>query len=55
MDAKDHSLTRQEEDLSVVEYDAEETLDTFDFGNWPELAGLVGAALVCWLLFAFTG
>lgn len=55
MDAKDQALTRQEEDLSAPEYEAEESLDSFDFGNWPEIAGLACAALVCWMLFAFTG
>ena len=51
----DENLTRQDEDISAPEYAAEETRDHFDFGNWPEVAGLAFTIFVIWLTFAFTG
>ena len=48
-------LTRQDEDLSAAEFEAEERHDHPDFGWWPELVGLVLTAFVCWLIFAFRG
>ncbi|WP_413206210.1 hypothetical protein [Rhodospirillum sp. A1_3_36] len=52
---EDKDLTRQEEDLSGPEFAEEESRDSHDFGNWPELVGLVFTAVVTWLIFAFTG
>lgn len=48
-------LTRQDEDISAAGFDAEETRDHHDFGNWPEAAGFVATAFVVWLIFAYTG
>ena len=48
-------LTRQDEDISAPEFTAEERADHHDFGNWPELFGLVLTGLLVWLAFAFTG
>ena len=48
-------LTRQDEEISAAEFEAEERHDHPDFGWWPELAGLVLTAFVCWLIFAFRG
>ncbi|WP_445682280.1 hypothetical protein [Radicibacter daui] len=48
-------LTRQDEDMSAVGFGEDETLDRHDFGNWPEVAGVIFTALVLWLMFAFTG
>ncbi|MHA6344264.1 hypothetical protein [Roseivivax sp. CAU 1761] len=53
-DDDDH-LTRQDEDLSAREYATEERRDHFEFGNWPELAGLALTLLLTWLTFALTG
>ncbi|MEZ5798233.1 MAG: hypothetical protein R3D63_12555 [Paracoccaceae bacterium] len=52
--SNDH-LTRQDEDISAPEFAAEEGTDHKDFGNWPEVAGLVFTIFVIWLTFAFTG
>lgn len=48
-------LTQQDEDLSAPEFDSEEKRDGCDFGNWPELAGLVLTLFVIWLIFSFRG
>ncbi|MBT9386073.1 hypothetical protein KM176_19535 [Pseudooceanicola sp. CBS1P-1] len=50
-----YKLTRQDEDISAPEYEAEEKAEYYDFGNWPEVFGLALAALLFWLSFAFTG
>ena len=55
MKKTDQDLTRQEEDISAPEFDAEERQDQHDFGNWPEAFGLVFTLFVFWLIFAFTG
>ncbi|MDQ0314313.1 hypothetical protein [Amorphus orientalis] len=51
----DPNLTHQDEDLPAAEYGEEERSDHHDFGNWPELLGVILTAIVCWLIFAFTG
>lgn len=51
----DEHLTRQDEELSAPELEAEDRLDGYDFGNWPEILGLVLTGLLIWLTFAFTG
>ena len=51
----DDKLTRQDEDISALEFSEEERTDHHDFGNWPELAGLALTLVVTWLIFAFTG
>lgn len=48
-------LTRQDEDISVEEYIADEREEPYDFGNWPELFGVLLTALLVWLTVAFTG
>lgn len=55
MKISDETLTRQDEDVTAAEFDAEEHADHHDFGNWPELVGLVFTLVVTWLMFAFTG
>ncbi len=55
MKPSDDDLTRQDEDISAPEYAAEEQQDAHDFGNLPEVAGLLFTLFVCWLIFAFTG
>lgn len=52
---QDHHFTRQDEDLAATEFGEEEVRDRHDFGNWPELFGLVLAIVATWLVFAFTG
>ncbi|UUP18158.1 hypothetical protein [Nitratireductor thuwali] len=51
----DPKLTHQDEELSALEFGAEEKRDRHDFGNWPEVAGVVLTLFVTWLIFAFTG
>lgn len=51
----DQKRTRQDEDISAPEYEAEAHNDHNDFGNWPEVFGVVLTALLVWLTFAFTG
>lgn len=51
----DSKLTKQDEDISVPEFIAEETGDGADFGNWPEAFGLMLLAFLLWLTFALTG
>lgn len=53
--SEDHHLTRQDEDMSSTELEAEDTFEGYAFGNWPELFGLVLTGLFVWLTFAFTG
>ncbi len=48
-------LTKQDEDMSVSEFQAEEAADGYDFGDWPEVFGALLTALLVWLTFAFTG
>ncbi|MCB8836304.1 hypothetical protein [Aurantimonas sp. VKM B-3413] len=36
-------------------FEAEEAADDIDFGNWPEVVGLVFVALVTWMIFTVTG
>lgn len=55
MNTDDRDLTRQDEDISAAEFQTEERLDHHDFGDWPEMAGLVFTLFVTWLIFAFTG
>ncbi|WP_460274321.1 hypothetical protein [Celeribacter sp. ULVN23_4] len=51
----DPKLTKQDEDLSRPEFEAEETRDKHNFGNWPEIVGLAFTIFVCWLIFTFRG
>lgn len=51
----DHDLTKQDEDLSLPEFEGEEQQDGHDFGNWPEILGLLFTIFVCWLIFTFRG
>lgn len=51
----DNDLTRQDEDLAAADLAAEDRVDGYDFGNWPEIFGLALTALLVWLTFAFTG
>lgn len=55
MPVDDHDLTRQDEEMSAAEFASEERRDRYEFGNWPEAAGLVFTIFVIWLMFAFTG
>jgi hypothetical protein len=55
MKISDQDLTRQDEDISHPEYAEEETRDRHDFGNWPEVAGVVFTIFIIWMTFAFTG
>ncbi|MCV2867473.1 hypothetical protein OEW28_02395 [Defluviimonas sp. WL0002] len=48
-------LTHQDEDISAPEFATEEALDKHEFGNWPEVFGLVLTAFLMWLTFALTG
>ncbi|WP_198654883.1 hypothetical protein [Albibacillus kandeliae] len=51
----DNDLTRQDEDISQPEFEAENAFRNYDFGNWPEVFGLLLTALLVWLTFALTG
>lgn len=51
----DKHLTKQDEDISAPEFAAEETAEHKDFGNWPEVFGLILTVLLVWLTFGFTG
>ncbi len=51
----DDHLTKQDEDISAPEFEAEEARDHYDFGNWPEFFGLILTGLLVWLTFALTG
>ncbi|WP_198665115.1 hypothetical protein [Tropicimonas sp. IMCC34011] len=50
----DHDLTRGDEDIDPRAFERREK-DPREpsFGSWPELAGLVFAILLTWLIFAF--
>ena len=54
MKVSDEDLTRQDEEISPPEFDAEESGD-HRFGNWPEVAGLAFTLILVWMTFAFTG
>jgi hypothetical protein len=47
-------LMKGDEDISPWEFAADEAREP-DFGNWPELVGVVGTAVLIWFTFAFTG
>ncbi|MDI7863120.1 hypothetical protein MRS76_14260 [Rhizobiaceae bacterium n13] len=47
-------LMKGDEDISPVEFAADEAAEP-DFGNWPEIIGVVATALLIWFTFAFTG
>ena len=47
-------LTRQDEYVAATEFDREEASEP-DFGNWPELLGVVLTVLLIWMSFAFRG
>ncbi len=51
----DDDLTKQDEEISAPEFEAEEAADHKDFGNWPEVFGVVLTALLIWLTFGFAG
>ncbi|GGE32665.1 hypothetical protein GCM10011360_20640 [Primorskyibacter flagellatus] len=51
----DHDLTRQDEDISAPEFGEEESIDGYDFGNWPEIVGVFLTAGLLWLTFALNG
>lgn len=51
----ENNLTKQDEDLPAAEFEGEERSDGHDFGNWPEVVGLVCTILVTWLMFQFRG
>lgn len=52
----DHEkLTRQDEDISAPEFEAEESEDRHTFGNWPEVFGTLLTALLLYLSFGFNG
>lgn len=44
-----------DEGIAPEAFEAEEAADHIDFGNWPEIVGLVFAALVTWMIFTVTG
>lgn len=48
-------FTRQDEDMAAGEFAAEEAADHYDFGNWPEVVGLVATVLLVWLILGVTG
>ena len=47
-------LTQHEEDIAAEEFDHEEVREP-QFGNWPELVGLLLTAALVWMSFAFRG
>jgi len=49
------NLTRQDEDISAPEYTAEDLQGHHDFGNWPEVFGVLLTAFLVWLIFALNG
>lgn len=51
----DHDPTRQDEDISAPDFAREERKDGHDFGNWPEVGGLVFTLIVCLLIFMIRG
>jgi hypothetical protein len=51
----DHKLTRQDEDIFAEELSEELWVDDPDFGNWPELFGVILTLFFIWLTFVFTG
>lgn len=55
MSKEDQNLIRQDEDISAPEFSDEEFRDSHDFGNWPEVAGLIFTIFVIWLMFTFRG
>ena len=52
---KNDDLTRQDEDISAPDFAHDTQTDGYDFGNWPEVFGLLLTGLLVWLTFAFTG
>lgn len=55
MTDEDKDLTRQDEEIDLAHFTADEQRNARDFGNWPELAGVAFTALLIWLTFSFTG
>lgn len=47
-------LTQHQEDIAAGEFDREEVQEP-NFGNWPELIGLLFTAALVWMSFAFRG
>ena len=44
-----------DEGLTAASFDAEERGDEADFGNWPEIVGIVAVALITFLILQVTG
>ncbi|MCE7027581.1 hypothetical protein [Jiella avicenniae] len=44
-----------EEGISAAEFDREEASDEANFGNWPEIVGLVVVAIVAFMILQVTG
>lgn len=51
----DSKFTRQDEDIAAPEFESEEGEDHHDFGNWPELFGVIMTAVLIYLTFALNG
>lgn len=43
----------RDEELTPQEFEIEKCLDKYDFGIWPEVAGLGLTGFVIWVMFAF--
>ncbi len=44
-----------DEGISAAEFDREEASDEANFGNWPEIVGLVVVAIVALMILQVTG
>ena len=44
-----------DEGISAAAFDAEEASDEANFGNWPEIVGLVVVAIVAFMILQVTG
>lgn len=44
-----------EEGIPAASFDAEEKSDEADFGNWPEIVGLVLVLLITYMILEVTG
>lgn len=47
-------LMKGDEDIAPAEFSADEAAER-DFGNWPEIIGVIATTLLIWFTFTYTG
>ena len=51
---RNRDLMKGDEDIAPAEFSADEAAER-DFGNWPEIIGVIATALLIWFSFTYTG